>query len=346
MRYREFIKEAELSRDQKIKINRINQKLQDNPPWIDEIWNTVSTKVQANDGKIVDRIWQFVQPENTKPETDQTYGSGFVEGLVRAINKCEGTVEEKIEFANTLGQKNHIDTKALLQTIAGWDDWLVGTPFSRRLFDVMFNDPAFRVDNKGPGEFALAILSPNISLSGSKGDITVDGQGIEVKGGLTSSGGRLTPTKGTLGSLYNNKDFWSTIAKGDLVKTKQLMKARVNANNYSAFLTQNNLGPAESTEILSALFTDPGAQALVKTVGAKGQNVNQHDLIKIAVKNYGSSQGDDRFLIVQKDIRTSIYFHVDDLDPVLDRLAFSLPMFDPDARSQGKAQIGILKKSR
>ena len=41
-----------------------------------------------------------------------------------------------------------------------------------------------------------------------------------------------------------------------------------------------------------------------------------------------------------------MYFYIDDLDPVYNRLSFSLPLIDSDARSQGKAQIGILSRSR
>jgi hypothetical protein len=85
---------------------------------------------------------------------------------------------------------------------------------------------------------------------------------------------------------------------------------------------------------------------MAQSIGRSGTNVTAADLIKLSVKNYGASQGDDHFLILQKDIRASLYFDVDNLDPVLNRLSFSLPLIDSDARSQGKAQIGILKKSR
>ena len=41
-----------------------------------------------------------------------------------------------------------------------------------------------------------------------------------------------------------------------------------------------------------------------------------------------------------------LLFDVDDLDPILSRISFSLPLVDSDARSQGQAQVGILKKAR
>jgi hypothetical protein len=337
----------ENDKEQLRKIQRINSKMRENPAVIDELWKIISTKVANNEGGLESRILTAVRPENTGVEQDQTYSPGFLEGLVDAIDKTEGTVEEKIAFSQTLGTADHIDTNALMQPLSGWSDWLVGSPFATRLFDTMFKYPAFLQDNKGPGEFALAILSPRIKLKGAKGDIDIAGVPVELKAGMTSSGGRLSPTKGTLGQLYGNKDFWSSLAPDDGVKGAELGKTnKINANNYSMFLDKNNLGPDQSTKILTTIFTSPGAQALATKIGNMGTNVTASELIKLAVKNYGDSQGDDKFLILQKDIRTSLFFDVDDLGPILSRISFSLPLIDSDARSQGQAQVGILKKAR
>lgn len=345
MRAYEFLTEAPTKQQLKY-MQRIYAKMQENPAVIDELWNVISTKIADDEGGMQSRIVTSLQPANTKPEEDQTYGTGFLEGLVDAIDKTEGTVEEKIAFATTLGQADHIDTKALLQPLSGWGDWLVGTPFSQRLFDTMFNFAPLKEDNKGPGEFALAILSPRITLKGSKGDITVDGTPIEVKAGMTSSGGRLSPTEGTLGILYNNKEFWESLFPEDKVKAAECAKERVNANNYSAFLEKYAMGPAESEKILGAIFKAPKLDAIISAAAKKGTGVTAADLIAIAVKNYGVSQGDEHFLILQKDIRTSLYFYVDDLSPIINRLSFSLPLMDPDKRSAAQAQLGILKKAR
>jgi hypothetical protein len=334
-------------KDQMKKMRRIYDKMQENPAVIDELWKTIANMTVDTEGDLKSRVLSAIDPKNTGKEQDQTYAEGFVAGLVNAIDKTEGTTEERIAFAKTLGTVNHVDPKALLQPLTSWGDWLVGTDFSKRLFDTMFNDPAFLQANKGPGEFALAILSPSITLTGGKGDIQVNGKPIEVKSGLTSSGGRLSPTSGTLGQLYKNKEFWDALVPEDTVKAKQLGSInKINANNYSAFLEEYGLQPKHSVKILQSIFKHNDASALATQIGKSGTNVKASDLIKLAVKNYGASQGDDAFLILQKDIRTSLYFDVDNLDPVLSRLSFSLPLIDSDARSQGKAQIGILKKAR
>jgi hypothetical protein len=341
--------EREQSREELKKMQRIYAKMQENPAVIDELWKTVSTMTAAEGGELKNRILVAVDPKNTGAEQDQTYAEGFIEGLVNAIDKTEGTTEERIAFAKSLGKVSHIDTNALLQPLSGWGDWLVGSEFAKRLFETLFLDPAFLQANKGPGEFALAILSPDISLTGAKGDIQVNGKPIEVKSGKTSSGGRLTPTDGTLGQLYKNAEFWrDLVGSEDETGLAGILAGvnKVNANTYTQFLEKYNLDNKQSTQILTAIFKHPGALPLAQKIGSMGTNAKASDLIKLAVKNYGASQGDDHFLILQKDIRASLYFDVDNLDPVISRLSFSLPLIDSDARSQGKAQIGILKKAR
>ena len=106
------------------------------------------------------------------------------------------------------------------------------------------------------------------------------------------------------------------------------------------------MGPAESEKILGAIFKAPKLDGIISAAAKKGTGVTAADLIAIAVKNYGVSQGDEHFLILQKDIRTSLYFYVDDLAPIINRLSFSLPLMDPDKRSAAQAQLGILKKAR
>jgi hypothetical protein len=56
---------------------------------------------------------------------------------------------------------------------------LVVDPFAKKLFDKIFQEFSGKGD-AGPGEAALAILSPNITY-GSPGDIVVNGRRIEVK---------------------------------------------------------------------------------------------------------------------------------------------------------------------
>ncbi len=349
MRAFEFLTEQQpLNKDQVRKKERINRAMNSDPAVIDELFKTISLRIKDDEGKMGDRILSFLSPKGKPKDADLSYAQSFLMSFATAIEKTEGTTEEKLEFANTLGKIDHIDSKQLVTPgVSDWDSWLSGSPFSKRLFLTCFEDPAFQIANKGPGEAALAFLSPKITLQSEGGDISVGGIPIEVKAGKSASGGRLSPTAASVGSLYGNKEFWNSLFPNDQAKALELSKKTgINANNYSEFLSANQLGPDESTKILSGIFLHSDAQGLVAAAGKKGETVTALDIIKIAVKNYGASQGDENFLILQKDVRKSMFFNVNGVDAVYSKLSVSCPLIDKDARSQGRPQLGILKRGR
>ena len=52
------------------------------------------------------------------------------------------------------------------------------------------------------------------------------------------------------------------------------------------------------------------------------------------------------FLIIQRNNETSLFFEVDNIEPIWNQLAVSLSLIDRDYRSAGKAQIGIRSRLR
>jgi hypothetical protein len=104
--------------------------------------------------------------------------------LVTAIPTV-GNAGEVKEFLSKFKDPNYdfVNTKALAPSsgMSGPSDIgaLVVDPFAKKLFDKIFQEFAGKGD-AGPGEAALAILSPNITY-GSPGDIVVNGKKIEVK---------------------------------------------------------------------------------------------------------------------------------------------------------------------
>ena len=104
--------------------------------------------------------------------------------LVSAIPTVGNAAEVK-EFLSKFKDPNYdfINTKALApssgMTSPGDIGSLVSDPFAKKLFDKIFQEFSGKGD-AGPGEAALAILSPNITY-GAPGDIVVNGRKIEVK---------------------------------------------------------------------------------------------------------------------------------------------------------------------
>lgn len=121
--------------------------------------------------------------------------------LSRVIAEVPGPYDEKVAFLNGLG-KGYIDTDLLLsgrlvtfRNLLTSKDSEVPMYMIERIF-LALEKFGTGVTAKGPGEYALAVMSPDIEISG-KGDIKIGNRIIEVK----SSGGRL----GTTGDLKTQK---------------------------------------------------------------------------------------------------------------------------------------------
>jgi hypothetical protein len=119
--------------------------------------------------------------------------------LVQAIPTL-GDAKEVKEFIGKFANPEFdpINTKALTPS-GGMDSpaelmSVVVDPFAKKLFEKIFHEFSGKTD-AGPGEAALAILSPQITYA-SPGDISVNGAKVEVKASRSTGGkaGRIWDT--------------------------------------------------------------------------------------------------------------------------------------------------------
>lgn len=349
MRYNEIrLVEEGLTKDQMKKMDRINRKMQADPSIIDELFKELSMKAKDIEGQFVNRFVAMLDPENTRPETDQTFAN-FLKKYAEVIAECPGTQEEKFAFIGSLGKKSHVDEKKLMTPgKQSWDSWLTGTEFSKKLFDFAFGDPRLVTDNKGPGEAALAILSPNIKLSvGGSGDIDVNNIPVEVKAaaGTSTGAGRLTPTKNTLG-VYTAAQVAKMLFPNDQAKQKLITDNYKNcsANAFGNFVQDMELSVEQIQKLLSNIFREESIQDKVSAVAQKGPQITGRDLLGLSLYNYGRSQNDEHFLILVRKNRSSLYFHIDEWEKA-QGLQFSLNVFGSDLRTVGQTQVGILTRA-
>jgi hypothetical protein len=161
---------------------------------------------KTDDEELLDRIYTVL---NKSGLTDRIAGTleretdtaGYVADLTQIIIDTPGTYQEKHNFINGF-PKGYVDIKLMLSgERVQYIDLLTGDSFVARVFDklkrVTFGTA------KGPGEFALAVMSPHIRITG-KGDLNIGDDIIEVKASagkeVSSGGGRL----GTPGLLHSD----------------------------------------------------------------------------------------------------------------------------------------------
>ena len=114
----------------------------------------------------------------------------FVQRIAQVIDTIDAPVEEKNEFLDKY-PKGIANTKALLSgNPVSFRDFLGDNDFTIELFKILTTE--LTSQGVGPGEVAMAVMSPKISWSGriaGGGDIQIDGKSVELKTSV-SSGGR------------------------------------------------------------------------------------------------------------------------------------------------------------
>lgn len=324
---------SNLTKEQAKKLERVNKKAKDQPKILEEMFETSSKFYEDENNQLRNRLLKDLNENPCSFEEDLNYANGFKTAFIKLIDQTQGTIQDKFKFVNTLGINDYINCAKLTKVKAEWNEWLPDNQFIRNLFHNMYNDGAFKQANKGPGEVALALLSPNISLNSDKGDIKVFNTEIEVKATVSagSSGGNMEPGPISLGNVYQNQRFWKEIlAKEDTEidengtsRYYRLMNETATYNNfYREFIEKHNLSSKEVQAILEETFKQ---RELKKDIYYLSQNKNQitpTELAKLGIKNYAYAHGDYNFLILRKDKEVSVFFTLDTIDQAMPYLLF------------------------
>lgn len=156
---------------------------------------------QSKDVDLLDQIYQYLTHHDVKDKISTAFigsaengnlpnVSNIINDMINYIKNLEGTSKEKMDFVELLQAGKVVNTKELLAPASSFEK-IIANPFARRFFRVIANYGQGQ-NAKGPGEFALAILSPEIALA-EKGDLLIGNQHVEVKAavGAQGNGGRL-----------------------------------------------------------------------------------------------------------------------------------------------------------
>jgi hypothetical protein len=173
----------------------------------------------TDDMNLLDRIYTVLNQTNLSGKIGgvldrETDTKGYVEAITKIIIDTPGTYDEKDAFITGFPH-GYVDVQKMISgdrvkfddLLTGGDNKQAPMRFVREVFDAM-KQVTFGTA-KGPGEFALAVLSPHIRITG-KGDLNIGDAVIEVKASagkeVSSGGGRL----GTPG-LLDHRDVTANV---------------------------------------------------------------------------------------------------------------------------------------
>ena len=124
---------------------------------------------KTDDEELLDRIFTVLNKSGLSDRISgtlerETDTAGYVADLTQIIIDTPGTYQEKHDFINGF-PTGYVDIKLMLSgERVKYIDLLTGNSFVSRVFDklkrVTFGTA------KGPGEFALAVMSPHIRITG------------------------------------------------------------------------------------------------------------------------------------------------------------------------------------
>ena len=154
----------------------------------------------------MDDLKARLDPRQTAPEKDHA-STKIIDRFIKAMVDADGDQDDMTNFINNYGKVDYINTAALMKEneIVSMDSWIkagdsvgVSREFVLSLFNLLFPKDNFG----GPGETALALLSPNITRpEGNKGDLVINGVNVELKGqNSEGGGGRLANDKNSIGT--------------------------------------------------------------------------------------------------------------------------------------------------
>jgi len=208
-----------------------------------EIIATISGLSASNerDAEMIDRIYKIVNDDGMKEKIAKAFSAPVkdenfnLEPLLKKITQLIFHVDTDYQnlntFLNKLEKGNVVDVAIFKKSgVGNINSFFSGDVTATKIFQALAEVGAGK-KQKGPGEYALAMLSNQIQLRTSEGDLDVAGFGkLEVKAETTSGGGRLGE-----GGPSNPvaKKYWSVLPS---VATHMETAAGLGIGNFVRYL--------------------------------------------------------------------------------------------------------------
>ena len=373
MKYIELITEApnpdkEQAQRDLDRLNYINTYLKNNPAELGRFHKALRQKEReqkvASGDMNADDILPKLDLKRTDPEKDH---KPLVKRFIEAMVQAEGDEDDMINFVNTYGKVSYIDTEKLRTEGARQDikSWLggrgeVSDQFIYSLFSRLFSKDSYG----GPGETAMALLSPSITRpEGNKGDLIVDGIKVEVKGEDAKGGGRFKDEATSIGTPDIKPIYEKVLAKQPDIKVDGLdlptydrisssTKDKVIKNKFPLLnvaraidLVDNKLADDFMKEMLTKTFVKSAEN--YSSLFKNWRQMNHAQLNRAATKmsylNYKTeldAKGFEHILLINKPKAVSLYFNTNDFDTA--RELFKLGSVDfGDKQNMGAAQASL-----
>ena len=224
---------------------------------------------QIQDFDLLDRVYQVLSHNTNKSKIQKAFQAGLANANIGSIDavindmmtqvaNLPGTTKQKLDFIESLEKGKTVNINALLSPASNFSE-IFSSKFAQDFF-ISIANYGRGASMKGPGEFALAIMSPKIALA-DKGDLKIGNKLIEVKAavGAGGGGGRM----GETGDAAHREEIVRTITK----VAKKYLKEPQQIKMLNAFLDKKSIALPPAVRGLHLMFNG-NKTAVKQTVAA------------------------------------------------------------------------------
>lgn len=276
---------------------------------------------------LLDRIWKLLN--------SQTFGSNINKSFVattadeymneKTVETHRRNVAEIISrldsdygalngFLKKLEGGGAIDIAALSQPVNTFNSVFGGDAVAIKAFDAL-KGYGVGEKQKGPGEFALAMMSNKIRLAQGEGDTEIDGIGkVEVKAamGAKGSGGRLghggPNAEAQMNSIIKYEKVIPNLVAGIRAKRGgtislgvfcDAMDAELPVNGKNELGTNNDVRAGLMGALLQPVFGNGPAQAIANVFSnTEGRQATEEEYVKQNFEWYKTRDNFDAYLLI------------------------------------------------
>ena len=305
-----------------------------------ELQTAITTLVKkTKDEALLNRVYNALRSSDVTQRISAALSKDgdsekFLDTLTSVVLNTEGTVDEKIAFADNYS-KGYIKIRSLFsKKKVGYDDFIV-PGFPQKVFDALI--PVIK-QGVGPGELALSIMSPAIRFTGQEtggGDLQVKGVGFVELKTEQSSGGRW------INARKANMDL--SAIKNALEKYSEPLGARVSVPAWLQIRQQiNNKGTVNrlSKLIANATFNQVENSIYAAALAAGDAQQIKTAVLSVGFENYKAYSNFDGLLIMSVPQRTAQYFTT--IEELLPNIRSDSPyILAPESEMMPRVRIGV-----
>lgn len=301
----------------------------------------------TNDSAVLQKVLTTLKAGNideriTSVLSKDADASKFIEQIAQVIIHIDAPIESKDAFLKKY-TSGIIDTGMLMDgNLHSFSEILGGDDFAKELFIVLTK--TLTSQGVGPGEVALAVMSPDISWSGRAvggGDIQVGDKAVEVKTSISSGGRWINTRKARMNMQGILKAIRGSMVPGPDGQIETLPE-RINPEYWVS-----KIRPVVEPTQLQAV-TKVMADGLFNSVdnsryqqalmGGEAQDIKDA-ILAVGFDNYKEYSKFDGMLLLDVKTQTTQYF--EDYDSMIGKIKSDMPyIYGPE--SEGMPKVTLL----